>query len=97
MNLCLRPSLFWDTDIQSIDLEKNKSVIIQRIFTRGSLEEFFQVMEFYGKENCKETMLKTRWMDAKTLSFCSIIFDTPINLFRCFQLVESNKDHLNFE
>ena len=96
MNLYLRPTLFWDTDVNSIDLEKQKSAIIQRIFTRGNLEEFYKALEYYGKETCKDTLLNTRWLDVKTLSFCSVIFDTPIKQFRCYTLAQSNPEHLSY-
>lgn len=31
MDLQIRPSLFWDTDIQKIDLQKHKASVIERI------------------------------------------------------------------
>jgi hypothetical protein len=96
MNINLRPTLFWDTDVNSIDLEKQKSAVIQRIFTRGNLEEFYEALEYYGKETCKDTLLDSRWLDEKTLSFCSVIFDTPISQFRCFTLAQSNPEHLSY-
>ena len=48
MLLTLRPSLFWDTDIQKIDLEKHKASVIERITLRGHLDEFRTMMQFYG-------------------------------------------------
>ena len=39
MSLQLRPSLFWDTDIQKIDLQKHKASVIERIMVRGQMDE----------------------------------------------------------
>jgi hypothetical protein len=53
-------------------------------------------LEYYGKETCKDALLASRWLDEKTLSFCSVIFDTPISHFRCYTLAQSNPEHLSF-
>ena len=96
MLLTLRPSLFWDTDIQKIDLEKHKASVIERITLRGHLDEFRTMMQFYGKDTVKESLLNARWLDKKTLAFCSIIFDTPQTEFRCYKLAQLNPEHWNY-
>jgi hypothetical protein len=34
----LRPSLFWDTDIKTMDLQKHKQQIIERTLMRGMMD-----------------------------------------------------------
>lgn len=46
--LRLRKSLFWDTDINSIDWEKQSKAVIERIFERGSIGEKKEIIRFYG-------------------------------------------------
>jgi len=46
----LRPVLFWDTDIHSIDWEKSKVSVIKRAFERGNDQEILEIIRFYGKE-----------------------------------------------
>ncbi|MEI6755255.1 MAG: plasmid maintenance system antidote protein [Paludibacter sp.] len=46
----IRPVVFWDTDINGIDWDKNKSAVIQRIFERGNEQEIKEIIRFYGKE-----------------------------------------------
>lgn len=96
MTLQLRPSLFWDTDIQNIDLQKHKAAVIERIMTRGHFDEFRALMQFYGKDVVKKTMLNARWIDKVTLAFCSTIFDTPETEFRCYKLAQSNPGHWDY-
>lgn len=45
----IRPIIFWDTDIASIDWQKNKQAIINRIFERGNEQEITEIIRFYGK------------------------------------------------
>lgn len=47
----LRPILFWDTKIGSIDWEKQKRAVIQRVFERGNEKEKEEIIRFYGKNN----------------------------------------------
>lgn len=44
----LRPVLFWDTNIASIDWEKQKKAIIKRVFERGNDMEKNEIIRFYG-------------------------------------------------
>ncbi len=46
----LRKTLFWDTDIQRIDLDKQFKAIIRRVFERGSDAEKQEMEKFYGYE-----------------------------------------------
>lgn len=45
-----RKSLFWDTDMGSIDWLDQKRAIIQRVFERGNDEEKAEIMRFYGED-----------------------------------------------
>ncbi len=45
----LRPALFWDTDINSINWEKQKQSVIKRVFSRGNRSEKDEITRFYGK------------------------------------------------
>lgn len=47
MNFTLRANLFWDVDVQTIDLQKHKASVIERIVTRGRWEEFKEMMQFF--------------------------------------------------
>lgn len=93
MELQLRPSLFWDTDINSIDLEKHKKSIIERTLMRGTKEEFDLVLQYYGWESVKNVLLSTRYLDKYSLSFCSVIFEIPKTEFRCYKLEQLNPGH----
>ena len=46
-----RPVIFWDTDIKTIDWEKNKPSVIRRIFERGNDQEINEIIRFYGKKD----------------------------------------------
>jgi len=45
-----RTVLFWDTDMNLLNWEKQRKAIIQRIFERGNESEIKEIIAFYGKE-----------------------------------------------
>lgn len=93
MQLELRPALFWDVNVKEVDLQKHSASVIERIATRGRLDEFRTMVKFYGQETVKNTLLNARYLDKRTLSYCSLIFDVPITEFRCYKLAQLNPEH----
>lgn len=96
MQLKLRPALFWDVTIEEVDLIQHRASVIERITTRGRLVEFREMLEFYGRETVKDTLLNARYLDKRTLAYCSLVFDTPITEFRCYKLAQLNPEHWNY-
>jgi hypothetical protein len=50
--------LFWDAAIEKIDVQKNKRYIIERVLTRGFLEDFYTLLQIYSTEEIVETLKK---------------------------------------
>ena len=46
----LRKILFWDTSIDKINWEQQKTAIIKRVFERGNDDEQDEILQFYGKK-----------------------------------------------
>lgn len=88
--------LFWDVDINDIDWDKNASYVIERVFSRGMWEDFKVVLDYYGKSRIKKIIIKLRYLDKRTLHFCSVYFDIPLNKFRCYNIRQSNRLHWNY-
>lgn len=52
----IRKSLFWDTDINKINWEKQYKAVIQRVFERGNDIEKNEVERFYGKSKIDKVL-----------------------------------------
>ncbi len=96
MELLFDKSLFWDVDIDSADLEKNARHIINRILLRGNINDWKQLKKFYGLDRIKEEVLKMRFLDKRTLNFCSFYFNIPKTEFRCYNTQQSIRELWNF-
>lgn len=46
----IRRIIFWDTDFNKIDWNKNKKAVIKRILERGNKTEINEIISFYGKK-----------------------------------------------
>ena len=49
-NLSFRKTLFWDVQQQQLDLKNNRRLIIERVFARGNLDEYTQVVNYYSEK-----------------------------------------------
>ena len=53
-----RPVLFWDTDINSIDWEKQKRAVIKRVFEWGNKVEKDEIVRFYSNGTVNKVLGK---------------------------------------
>ena len=54
----MRPVLFWDTKMESLDWEKQKKAIIKRVFERGNDIEKNEIIRFYGAKTVNDLLNK---------------------------------------
>ena len=56
----LSKALFWDTDIQHIDWERQYRAVILRVFERGNENEKNEIIRFYGAEKVSQAMQESK-------------------------------------
>ena len=59
----IRKIIFWDTDINRIEWQKQYKAVIKRVFERGNTEEKEEILRYYGKEKIKEVTGKATAAD----------------------------------
>ena len=45
----LSPQYFWDTDVKKLDADDSRRLIIERVFSLGSVEDIRRVIAYYGE------------------------------------------------
>ena len=88
--------LFWDTNPKTIDFEKNKPYVIERVLSHGLLKDWLLLKQLYGKATIKKVVLQLRHLDKFALHFCAAYFNIPIENFRCYTFTQSNPTHWNY-
>jgi hypothetical protein len=71
--------LFWDADIGNIEIDKHSFYIIERVITRGSLQDLYFLINIYTEETIRDAIIKSKTLDSKTRNFCSYYFKIPID------------------
>lgn len=77
-------TLFWDSDVNHLHLQKNKLYIIERIVNRGSYSDWQKMLSLYSTEEITTNIVKIKDLDPKTLNFCSFYFNIPKQHFECY-------------
>ncbi len=88
--------LFWDIDRDKFNFEKNKRLIIERVFTRGEIADIKKLIIHYGLNTIKQEIVKAGFLDKKTLNWASLFLDIPKTNFRCYTKIQSKTVHWNF-
>ncbi len=87
----LSPHLFWDVDPKRIDWQKNAPFVIGRVIMHGTYKDWVKLKKYYGVNKLKHQVVKLRYLDNVSLSFCSVYFNIPESKFRCSSTKQSIK------
>ncbi len=89
----LSQHLFWDVDKTKLDFEKNKKLIIQRVFSRGDISDVKIILQFYDINTIKAEIIKAGRLDKKTLKWASDFLNIPKIKFLCYVKEQSKQIH----
>ena len=77
--------LFWDCNVNKLDPNIDKKMILERVFSRGTEKDEREVFCFYGKEVIKNTVPKIKYFDKKTLNYLSVVLNISKENFKCYK------------
>ena len=84
--------IFWDVDFDLIDYDAKANWVIERVFSRGDVEDIRQCRRYYGDEKVTSALLGAKYLPLDTIYFASAIIDRPIEEFRCYTLRQLNPE-----
>lgn len=93
LDLPLRKELFWDMDFSKLDPCIHKTHIIQQVLNLGTLEEFRNVLDYYGFDQVKESVKKVGYLDPKTFSFVLWYFNLNKSDLKCYTKNQLHPKH----
>lgn len=71
-------ALFWDVDREALDSDQHRRFIVERVLSRGDLDDVRWAKDQYGDEELKQVLLQTKSLDPRSLSFwCSYFHIDP--------------------
>ncbi len=88
--------VFWDVDFDSLDYEKDKLFIIDKVMNYGLWDDFLAVLRYYGKEIIKKEIVKSPYLKKDILNFLCFYLDLKPQQFRCYNRRRLQEPHWNF-
>lgn len=70
-------TLFWDTDASTLDLQKSKFYVIERIVTRGNYSDWKKMLLLYNEQEIKTNVVKIKDLDPKNIKLLCFLFRHP--------------------
>lgn len=81
-NEILKP-IFWDLDVEKLDLKENSRQIIERILEWGDLNQVHWMWKTYPKEQIVERVKNSRQLSKKSANFWADYYQIPKDEVRC--------------
>jgi len=82
--------IFWDVNFERIDYDAKASWVIERVFSRGDVEDISQCRRYYGDEKVALALISAKFLPEHRMHLASAVIDKPLNEFRCYILRQSN-------
>lgn len=74
MQTLKKVNLFWDVDYATLDVAKHRRFILERILTRGDIDDLAWARETYGDKELKDAVCSSRSLDVRSLNFWQLYF-----------------------
>jgi len=85
----LSKMLFWDIDMEQVNMDTCPAQIIQRVLEYGIWEDWQIIRNYYGLNKIVEVCRNLRSLDPVALSFICTISDTDKTEYRCYRTKQS--------
>jgi hypothetical protein len=89
----LSKHLFWDVDIEKINIDIHAPFIIERVLNKGTLQDFQLLNRIFSSDETISTVKNLKNLDPKTANFAHIYFDIPKNEMKCYTKNQSQVKH----
>ena len=89
----LSPRIFWDMDINTLDLKKNQNEIIERVYVYGTDNDEKLIWSIYSYNEIKKSVMNSDSLNDTTITYLSKVFNIKEKKFKCYK---KKLSHLNY-
>ena len=79
----LSPFIFWDVNIEKLDVKKNRDLIIKRIAVYGRDNDVKLMFKMYKKNEIKKILKNADCLNMSTVSYFGLILNIREKDFKC--------------
>ena len=89
-------NIFWDTNLNAIDYNKDRLYIIDRVMNYGLWPDFLALVKYYGKEVLKTEIVRSPYLKKDVLNFLCFFLDLQPTDFKCYRRRQSQTIHWTY-
>jgi len=91
----IRKTLLWEYDLDHLNWQDMRLVVVQRVIERGRLDDFYALLNLYGQKGVKDAIKQIPYLNSKDLSFVCSVFNLKKEDLKCFTKQQSTIQHWN--
>lgn len=76
--------LFWDSDPEKIDFQRDRHKVIRRVFDLGLIEDVVEALWYYRREDLIEALTSASYLPQNALLLASALFKLKPEDFQCY-------------
>ncbi len=76
--------LFWDSDLEKLDFQRDKNKVIRRVFDMGLVEDVAQALWYYSREDLVEALISASYLPENAILLAKALFQLKPEDFKCF-------------
>ncbi|HRI60974.1 MAG TPA: hypothetical protein PK228_14650 [Saprospiraceae bacterium] len=92
----ISPRVFWDTDVTTLDFEKDKLYVMDKVLNYGIWDDFVAMMKYYGKEVVKREAVRLPYLKKDVLNFLCFYLGLKPAQFVCYTRRQLQEPHWDF-
>jgi hypothetical protein len=79
--------LIEDYYFKELENEMGAAWLIERLFSRGTVNDIKAIRKYYGDKRIKEEVIQIQWLSKESVSFFSGLYNIPKEEFLTYQLI----------
>lgn len=95
----ISPHLFWDVDVNKVDINRNKRWFVNRVLEYGLINDWKLIYDYYGIDKIAKIAkiaMSIRGLSDKSMSFISLLSNIPKEKFLCYTTKQLIPKHWDF-
>jgi hypothetical protein len=97
MKKAIKPNIskrvFWDVDFESLDYDKDRLFIIDKVMNYGLWDDFVATVRYYGKEVIRKEIVKSPYLKKDVLNFLCFYLSLQPSDFECYTRRQLQEPH----
>ena len=84
--------IFWDVDLDKLDIDEKANFVIARVFERGDVEYIRQCRRYYWDEKIERVILNVSFLPEHRMNLAAVIINRDISELKCYTLRQLNPE-----